>query len=108
MSESPNTVKEVSLYTIPHGQDRDGIVKVIKSSLSDTFKNDKFINGTYGRVLLTENLEVNDIKWTKITYFVVAEQTHYLTERNGYTFWISGDDSRLNLNQILSTFKFIE
>ena len=95
-----NLVYIVNIFTIPHGQDRDGLVGVFNLPLNQTRQS----LGFAGQTMPTVNY--NGITWTKLSR--QDAPSDYLVERNGQTFWLaySSGIKQSDFESIINTFKF--
>jgi hypothetical protein len=95
----------VNIFTIPHGQDRNGLVGVVNSSLEQT------LQALNRPTVEKQILDYNGIYWTRISRDSVVSD--YLVERNGQTFWLGVDPypgalTKSGFETILNTFKFLK
>lgn len=87
----------INLFTIPHGQDRDGLVGVFNLSLNQTLQS----LGFAGQTLPT--VTYNGVIWTKLPR--QDTPSDYLVEKNGKTFWVAYT-KQADLSTIITSFKF--
>lgn len=107
----------INFYTIPNGQDRDGVFVVRKSSISDIIKTGYDI--PHLGLPLQSSLSINGLTWEKVTSgFETDNSINYFIEHGNLTFQLYFDGnikipntklpggSSMSPDQILSTFKF--
>ncbi len=95
----------VNIFTVPHGQDKDGDIRIFDLPLAKAAQSVGFGEGA---LQVAKTVNKNGIAWTVIYAQEGDTRGHYLTERGGKTFWLSAGDriSQSDFEGILNTFKF--
>lgn len=98
-------VAVINIFAIPHGQDRDGEVRIFNLPLNEAALSVGFGSGA---LQTAKTVNRNGISWIVIYAPEGNVYGHYLTEKNGKTFWFDADSkiSTSDFEAILNTFKF--